>query len=153
MIYFKSTIYVNASLTDFCTTYSQCNTTSGTDVILGGAVPARTFPLVDSDGVVRYYPQALVRQMDFAPGTSPKCGPSDILMEFNSKANFFYQKPETTTIQPDQFDFLTVAIHEYLPYKSSLIYQINAWTWVYVGMGRLSSTYQSDHLNASDRTW
>lgn len=115
MIYFKSTIYVNASLTDFCYTYNQCNTTLGTDVILGGAVPARTFPLVDSDGVVRYYPQAVVRQMDFAPGTAPQCGPSDILMEFNSKANFFYQLPNTTTITADQFDFLTVAIHEYDP--------------------------------------
>jgi hypothetical protein len=121
VIFFKSPIYVNASLTDFCATYGQCNSSAGTDVILGGAVPARTFPLVDNDGVVRYYPQAVIRQMDFPPGESPQCGPSDILMEFNSKANFFYQKPNTTTIQPDQFDFLMVAIHEYVSCMTRLI--------------------------------
>lgn len=144
MIYFKSTVYVNASLTDFCSTYNQCNTTSGTDVILGGAVPARTFPLVDSDGVVRYYPQAVVRQMDFAPGTAPKCGPSDILMEFNSKANFFYQLPNTTTITADQFDFLTVAIHEYVP--SSLASNIRLMH----GLGFMSAW--ADYLQPNDPT-
>jgi hypothetical protein len=82
-------------------------------VILGGAVPARTFPLVDSDDVVRYYPQAAVKQMDFPRGQTPSFGPSDIIMEFNSKANFFYLYPNTTTIQSDQYDFLTVALHEY----------------------------------------
>ena len=138
MISFKSTIFVNASLTDFCATYNQCNTTAGTDVILGGAVPARTFPLVDSDRVVRFYPQAVVRQMDFPRGTAPTCGPSDILMEFNSKADFFYQQPNTTTIQADQFDFLTVAIHEYnSPSQDYSNLQINAWTWIYVSLGRL----------------
>jgi hypothetical protein len=102
-------------LTDFCAQYNQCNSSSGTDVILGGAVPARTFPLIDDDDIVRYYPQAVVRQMDFPKGQSPQCGPQDILMEFNSKADFFFQKPNTTVIGPSQYDFLTVAIHEYPP--------------------------------------
>lgn len=104
---------MNVSLTDFCAQYNQCNESAGVDVTLGGSVPARTFPLVDDDGVVRYYPQAVVRQMDFPPGQTPQCGPSDILMEFNSKANFWFDTENNTAIQSDQYDFLTIAIHEY----------------------------------------
>lgn len=53
--------------------------------------------------------------MDFPKNQAPQFGASDILMEFNSKANFFFAYPNTTTIQSDQYDFLTVALHEYLP--------------------------------------
>jgi hypothetical protein len=104
---------VNVSLTDFCQQYNQCNDTAGVDVILGGSVPARTFPLVDDDGAVRYYPQAVVRQFEFPPGQAPQCGPSDILMEFNSKANFWFDTQNNSAIASDQYDFLTIAIHEY----------------------------------------
>jgi hypothetical protein len=114
IIQFKAPLQVNASLTDFCSVYGACNSSADTDVILGGAVPARTFPLIDDDGTVRYYPQAVVRQMHFPSGQTPQCGPSDVLMEFNSNVNFHYEKPNNTTIQPDQYDFLTVAIHEYI---------------------------------------
>ena len=101
------------SLTDFCTQYKQCDNTAEVDVILGGSVPARTFPLVDDDGVVRYYPQAVVRQMNFPRGQAPQYGPSDILMEFNSNANFWFNTLDNSAIQPNQYDFLTIAIHEY----------------------------------------
>lgn len=106
---------MNVSVTDFCAQYGQCNSSDAVDFILGGAAPARTFPLVDTDGVVRYYPQAAVRQMNFPPGQAPQCGASDILMEFNSRANFYFQTPNSTiTIQSDEYDFLTIAIHEYI---------------------------------------
>jgi hypothetical protein len=50
--------------------------------------------------------------MDFPRGQAPQFGASDILMEFNSKADFFFLYPNTTTIRSDQYDFLTVALHE-----------------------------------------
>lgn len=112
IIEFYTPISVNVSATDFCAEYGACNSTASVDIILGGAVPARTFPLIDDDGVVRYYPQAVVRQMYFPPGHAPQSAPYDIVMEFNSKANFWFQSSNTSTIQPDQYDFLTIAIHE-----------------------------------------
>jgi hypothetical protein len=113
---------MNASLIDFCQVYGVCNNSANVDVILGGAVPARTFPLIDDDGVVRYYPQAVIRQMYFPQGDAPQCGPIDALLEFNSNANFWYQKPnsDNTTIATNQFDFLTIAIHEYTPSSPGL---------------------------------
>lgn len=113
IIQFKNPIVVNASLVDFCAQYKVCNFSAGVDTVLGGAVPTRTFPLIDDDDVVRYYPQASVRQMSFPKGESPQFASCEILMEFNSKANFFFLYPNTTTIQSDQYDFLTVALHEY----------------------------------------
>lgn len=82
-------------------------------------MPARTFPLVDPDRIVRYYPQAAVRQMHFPPGEAPQWGPTDILMEFNSKANFYFQSPNSTAnIESDEYDFLTIVIHEYVILRS-----------------------------------
>jgi hypothetical protein len=106
---------MNASLIDFCQVYDACNNSADVDVILGGAVPARTWPLIDDDGVVRYYPQAVIRQMYFPKGEAPQCGPIDVLLEFNSNSNFWYQRPnpDNTTIASNQYDFLTIVIHEY----------------------------------------
>ena len=109
-------IWVNVSFPDFCQEYNQCNSSgsSGVDIILGGGVPARLFPLVDDDGVVRYYPQAVIRQMQFPPGQAPILTGVDILMDFNSQANFWFEgaQPSNETIPEDYYDFLTVAIHE-----------------------------------------
>jgi len=56
--------------------------------------------------------------MDFPPGETPQHGPVDILMEFNSKANFYFENPKTgASIQSNEYDFLTIAIHEYFPPK------------------------------------
>ena len=114
MIQFDAPLSVNVTAVDFCAEYAQCNSSAAIDIVLGGAVPARTFPLIDDDGVVRYYPQAVVRQMYFPPHQAPQCAPNDILIEFNSRASFWFQSANTTTIQPDQYDFLTIAIHEYI---------------------------------------
>lgn len=52
--------------------------------------------------------------MKFPRGQAPQCKSVDISIEFNSEANFFFERPNNGTIQSDQFDFLTVAIHEYI---------------------------------------
>lgn len=58
--------------------------------------------------------------MDFPQGVAPQYGPSDILMEFNSGTNFYFENPKTgTSIQSNEYDFLTIAIHEYLPNETS----------------------------------
>ena len=104
---------MDVSITDFCTRYGRCDSSSYVDLILGGAVPARTIPLVDDDGTVRYYPQAVVRQMVFPSGQTPQYGTHDILMEFNSNAKFYFENPEgDENIHSYEYDFLTVAIHE-----------------------------------------
>ena len=103
---------VDVTVTDFCALYQECSSASGVDVILAFANPSQKFPLIDDDGVVRLYPQAVVRQMTSLKGEIPHHLPSDILMEVNSQANFWFQYPNTTSIRPDQYDFLTVAIHE-----------------------------------------
>jgi hypothetical protein len=108
-------IYANVSVENYCNVPGICNrTTTNIEAILGGGVPSRTFPLIDSDGVVRYYPQAVVRQMTFPPNQKPQCAPGDMMLIFNSEANFFYYS-SNETIGSDQYDFLTVAIHEYTP--------------------------------------
>jgi hypothetical protein len=113
-------INANVSVEDYCTVPGVCNRTTGSiEAILGGGVPSRTFPLIDADGVVRYYPQAVVRQMQFPPNQQPQCAPGDMMLIFNSKANFFYYS-SNGTIGSDQYDFLTVAIHEYPPHPSLL---------------------------------
>jgi len=103
----------NVSLLDFCDKDPQlCNPSStSVEVTLAGATPARTFPLIDPDGVVRYYPQAVVRQMQFPPNQQPQCSSTDMYLIFNTKANFFFQS-SNTNIASDQYDFLTIAVHE-----------------------------------------
>jgi hypothetical protein len=114
IIRFRCPITVNVTTMNFCSQYGICNDTSIVDVVLGAAQPARTFPLIDNDGVVRYYPQAVVRQMKFPQNLQISFASTDILIEFNSNVNFYYQRPNTNnaTIQSDQYDFLTVATHE-----------------------------------------
>jgi len=41
-------------------------------------------------------------------------------MEFNSKANFWFNTPNNAAIQPDEYDFLTIAIHEYLAFRNTI---------------------------------
>jgi hypothetical protein len=55
--------------------------------------------------------------MDFPPSQTPQFGSCDILIEFNSNINFWFQYPNITAIASNQFDFLTIALHEYLPLR------------------------------------
>jgi hypothetical protein len=101
-------IQLNASFLDFCSSLGECPNGSGL-VILGGATPARTIPLQDDDGLVRLYPQALVKQFQFKQ--HPSYGPFDIMALFNAGgASFWFDGDPPIT--RNQQDFLYVILHE-----------------------------------------
>ncbi|CAG8562118.1 1646_t:CDS:2 [Acaulospora morrowiae] len=75
---------------------------------LGQASPARLIPLKDRDGIIRLYPQALVKQMQFPK--HPEFNNYDILAEFTTTAKWFFK--EDVNIQKDQYDFEYVITHE-----------------------------------------
>ncbi|CAG8487377.1 15954_t:CDS:2 [Racocetra persica] len=104
----NSPITLNASFVDFCVVMGECGGKTGL-VTLGGASPARTIPLQDDDGLVRLYPQALVKQFQF--NIHPEYGPYDILAMFNSAGTNFWFDGDGK-IKPDQQDFLYVVLHE-----------------------------------------
>ncbi|RIB05233.1 hypothetical protein C2G38_2047766 [Gigaspora rosea] len=104
----NSVITINASYIDFCVAMGECGSKSGL-VTLGGASPARSIPLQDDDGLVRLYPQALVKQFQFK--THPEYGPYDITAMFNSAGTSFWFDGDGN-IGPKQQDFLFVVLHE-----------------------------------------
>ncbi|CAG8650516.1 1900_t:CDS:2, partial [Cetraspora pellucida] len=104
----NSPITINASFVDFCVVLGDCGGKTGL-VTLGGASPARTIPLQDDDGLVRLYPQALVKQFQF--NTHPEYGPYDISAMFNSAEKEFWFDGDGK-IKQDQQDFLYVVLHE-----------------------------------------
>ncbi|CAG8776864.1 3124_t:CDS:2 [Dentiscutata erythropus] len=104
----NSIITINASFIDFCVSMGECGGKSGL-VTLGGACPARSIPLQDDDGLVRLYPQALVKQFQFK--THPEYGPYDILAMFNSAGTNFWFEGDGN-MGHDQQDFLYVVLHE-----------------------------------------
>jgi hypothetical protein len=59
--------------------------------------------------------------MNFSSREAPQYLPADILIEFNSNANFYFENPNTGSIQSNEYDFLTITIHEYIPLKWLLI--------------------------------
>ncbi|RHZ70606.1 hypothetical protein Glove_269g15 [Diversispora epigaea] len=100
-------INVNASFLDFCTAWGQCE---GPGLLtLGGAAPTRSIPLQDNDGLVRLYPQSLVKQFQFKQ--HPQFGPFDITALFNSAGTNFWFHGDPK-IKPEQQDFLYVVLHE-----------------------------------------
>ncbi|CAG8588123.1 1105_t:CDS:2 [Paraglomus occultum] len=100
-------VTVNATFTDFCQSFNDCPTNGF--LTLGGAAPARTLPLKDDDGKTRFFPQALVKQMN--PQSRPQFSSFDILAMFNSVANFWFED-DNTPIRQDQSDFTFVILHE-----------------------------------------
>lgn len=86
-IAFKTPVTVNATFIPFCQGLGECS--KGHLVTLGGSYPARTVALTQSDGVVRLYPQALVKQMDIQ--SHPSYGPYDIVSLFNAEAPFWFE--------------------------------------------------------------
>jgi len=76
---------------------------------LGGAAPARTIKLQDDDGLIRLYPQALVKQFQF--NLHPEFGPFDITALFNAEGASFWFEGDPP-ISQDQQDFLYVVLHE-----------------------------------------
>lgn len=89
VILFKEPVRVNATLTSFCETANECGEHMMT---LGGSSPARSMPLLNSDGVLRLHPQALVKQ--FGLPDHPAFSPFDILSVFNADAPFWFEVSE-----------------------------------------------------------
>ncbi|CAG8653260.1 8437_t:CDS:2, partial [Acaulospora morrowiae] len=77
---------------------------------LGQATPARSIPLKDRDGIIRLYPQALVKQMQFPK--HPEFNKYDILAEFTTTAKWFFK--EDVNIQKDQYDLEYIITHEFI---------------------------------------
>ncbi|CAG8504128.1 5999_t:CDS:2 [Acaulospora morrowiae] len=100
-------INVNASFIDFCKTLGKCGNSDL--VTLGGATPTRMIPLQDDDGLVRLYPQSLVKQFRFPK--HPQFSTFDITATFNSAGGDYWFQGDPI-IGPDQQDFLYVVLHE-----------------------------------------
>ncbi|RUO96404.1 hypothetical protein BC936DRAFT_142097 [Jimgerdemannia flammicorona] len=77
---------------------------------IGGSYPARTVPIQDSDGIGRFYPQGLVKQLNLK--NPPKYGLYDITSMFNADAPFYFT--EDGQITNTQSDFLFVILHEFM---------------------------------------
>ncbi|CAG8692619.1 26492_t:CDS:2, partial [Dentiscutata erythropus] len=110
-ILFKQKVNVNATFTNICNVYGACNTlNSGIETqVIGGAAPARVIMLMDDDGVNRFYPQALVKQLGNT--NHPKYSDYDISAIFNSE-NVSYWFKEDGNIKYNQIDIEMVILHE-----------------------------------------
>ncbi|OLL24988.1 hypothetical protein NEOLI_003605 [Neolecta irregularis DAH-3] len=75
-------------------------------ILIGSAAPARTIPLEDEDNVIRFYPQALIKQFNLT--SALLYGPYDIQAIFNSDSEFSFDDSITT----NQSDFRYVSLHE-----------------------------------------
>ncbi|CAJ0825991.1 19631_t:CDS:2 [Entrophospora sp. SA101] len=76
---------------------------------LGFARSTRRIRLKGGDGVVRLYPQSLVKQFGLA--THPEFLPSDITAEFNSDKEYWFED-DVTPITPKQTAFVLLTTHE-----------------------------------------
>ncbi|CAB4399069.1 unnamed protein product [Rhizophagus irregularis] len=102
----KTAITVDAQFLNYCLTYGDCDQEK---VILGSTRPARMIPIQDTDGKVRLYPQALLKQLELPE--HPQYGPSDIITSFNSDTNFWFEGDPLYTLK-DNSDMLYVVVHE-----------------------------------------
>ncbi|KAI9597239.1 hypothetical protein BDF19DRAFT_412224 [Syncephalis fuscata] len=99
-------LVVNATIFNFCKRINHCIKDGKQP--LGKAAPARTMIIKDSDGISRVYPQSLIKQLPSQ--THPAYDKYDIVAEFNSDANFWFDGDGQ--IKGKQSDFLFVAVHE-----------------------------------------
>ncbi|KAI7895559.1 uncharacterized protein EV154DRAFT_477357 [Mucor mucedo] len=83
---FKEPVRVNATMMSFCQVTGECGKNMMT---LGGSSPARAIPLLNSDGMTRLHPQALVKQ--FGLTDHPAFAPFDIIGIFNADAPFWFE--------------------------------------------------------------
>ncbi|RIA95644.1 hypothetical protein C1645_756933 [Glomus cerebriforme] len=105
----KVPLIVNASFVQLCGAFVKC--LAGQPSPLGAAAPSRFMPLNDDDGIVRLYPQALVKQ--FQLPKHPQFAPIDINAVFNSNSSTFWFRGDPP-IGKDQVDFEIVLVHEFL---------------------------------------
>ncbi|CAJ0879198.1 8860_t:CDS:2 [Entrophospora sp. SA101] len=78
---------------------------------VGQAGPSRWIGMKSEDGIVRLYPQSLVKQ--FQLKTNPEFSPADIIAEFNSDVDFWFED-DATPIKPTQYGFLYMTLHEFI---------------------------------------
>lgn len=79
---------------------------------LGGATPTRYISLLDEDDQVeRFYPQALVKQLQLSSPATFTYSESDISAEFNSLINWHFPD-DKESIKKDQYDILYTVLHE-----------------------------------------
>ncbi|CAB5357228.1 unnamed protein product [Rhizophagus irregularis] len=110
-ISFRNPVIVNASFYNFCKTDNQCSSSNDNNMVAGGANPTKTIALTDNDGIVRYYPQALVKQLPFE--RYPDFEPFDISAKFNSEVNYWFEG-DKLPIKSDQTDFILIILHEFI---------------------------------------
>ncbi|KAG2209445.1 hypothetical protein INT47_008288 [Mucor saturninus] len=103
---FKEPVRVNATMMSFCQVTGECGKNMMT---LGGSSPARAIPLLNSDGMTRLHPQALVKQ--FGLTDHPAFAPFDIIGIFNADAPFWFEE-DNVPIGRNQADFSFVILHE-----------------------------------------
>ncbi|KAI8878673.1 hypothetical protein K501DRAFT_151978, partial [Backusella circina FSU 941] len=108
VVLFKEPVRVNATLMSFCQMGSECNKGMMT---LGGSSPTRSIPLINTDGLSRLHPQALVKQFDLSD--HPSYFPYDIISVFNADAPFWFEEDDVA-IKSNQADFAFVILHEFM---------------------------------------
>nr|CAG8617224.1 3935_t:CDS:2 [Entrophospora candida] len=79
--------------------------------VIGQTGVSRFIPLKGSDGVDRVYPQGLVKQFELP--SHPEFLPSDIVAEFSSELNFWFDD-DTTPIANNQLSFSYMTLHEFM---------------------------------------
>ncbi|EEB09477.2 hypothetical protein SJAG_04685 [Schizosaccharomyces japonicus yFS275] len=81
---------------------------------VASAQPARLLPLLDDDGLVRYYPQSVVKQFSLnTNGADVSFAEYDVEMYIYPHSNLYYDTGDnSTTIQSNQVDLLHVVLHE-----------------------------------------
>ncbi|CAG8439619.1 4520_t:CDS:1 [Funneliformis caledonium] len=106
----SSTLTLNTPITINATFGDLCGPTCGTGGIgpLGAAGPARLIEMEDDDGLIRLYPQALIKQ--FQLKKAPEFSEFDINAGFNLRANFWFDGDPQ--ILPNQTDLILVVVHE-----------------------------------------
>ncbi|RHZ78992.1 hypothetical protein Glove_153g51 [Diversispora epigaea] len=105
----KRKIKVNAVFTKFCGVFLDCGGKPGP---LGYGRPDRFIQLKDKDGVVRLYPQALVKQFDSVD--HPEYNKYDITANFNSESTAFWFSGDPNPPTSEQVDFRIVIVHEFI---------------------------------------
>ncbi|CAI2172507.1 17454_t:CDS:1 [Funneliformis geosporum] len=106
----SSTWKLNTPITINATFGDLCGPTCGTSEIgpIGAAGPARLIEMKDDDGLIRLYPQALIKQ--FQLKKAPEFSEFDINAGFSSRANFWFDGDPQ--ISPNQTDLVLVVVHE-----------------------------------------
>ncbi|RIB04525.1 hypothetical protein C2G38_2283849 [Gigaspora rosea] len=110
-IMFNQFVNINATFTNICAAYGACTSiNSGIETqVIGGAGPSRVMMIKDDDGVNRFYPQSLVKQL--GNKAHPKYSDYDINAIFNSEGVSYWFK-EDGNIRADQVDLEMVILHE-----------------------------------------